>query len=366
MMRKLGGKLFAPFFFIAVMAMMIFLAPDQSLTGSQRTSIDGVFLSEDWIEESRISREIKDLTSGLSNVQQSVTMRRLDEEEPVHAVVLTGDSLADESDMPRVMGNSYDDEEDPGDHEHPYALGLSTVTIDEEDPPAEQWEEHLEADWFSFPDWVQGMRNGAVAHYGTDQAMDVTTVHPDEVKRVIEYTERVETYIRDERDEVRSEQIKEAQEAGEVPPEELDHGPMPVYSEIMRDIRRMNPDVVIIDMNLILDHLLEGTHLSPGVDLDDSELDGQAILNQTYDVLINLHRGNVDHFTTYLMYSDDMRERLPEGEVFNLREDLEALAGQFTIYNDMQVVHLAPVNPYEELRPSFWGQREISPLLTGE
>ncbi|AOM81625.1 hypothetical protein [Salisediminibacterium beveridgei] len=375
MMRKIGGKLFAPVFFVAVMAMMLFLPPDPSLTTSQVNSIEGVFLSSDeWIENNNISQEIKDMTEGLPAAQRSLMMRRLNNEEPVHVVYLSGQDFAGETGIDDRIGERYEwDEASEGreeelddleDHEDPYAVGQSTVTPDEEEVPREDWREGLDYDWTDFPYWVQVLNDDVTTFYNTQQVMDFTTIHPDEVRSVIEYTERVETIRRDYLDEVRQDEIDDAQDAGELPPPEIDHGEMPVYSEITRDVRRMNPDVVIIDLHLLLDHIEEGLRIEEGTN-DINEI----VRRQLYQFMDVLYRGNVDHFTTYFLYPSDINDRLNLGAEADLQEVIAEQISQLTIYNhydERQMAHMVRIPAYSETHAYRWTREYISPLLTGE
>lgn len=364
MMRQIGGKLFAPVFFVAVMAMMLIFPTDPSLTSSQINSIEGVFLSSDeWLENNNISEEIKNSTDGLPPAQQSVMMRRFDAGEKPHVLFLGGQDFASESGIERLLGNRYEDEEDLDDHEDPYAVGTSTVTPDEDEVPPEDWREGQGSNWTDLPYWTQVLRDDLNAFYSGEDVIDLTTIHPDEVLSVIEYTERVEEIRREEADEERRELIQEYRDAGELPPSELNHGRMPVYPEITRDMRRMNPDVVIIDLHLFLDHLDEGLVIE-----EDTNDINEIIRGQLYDFLNNLYRGNTDHFTTYILFPGDISERLGIEGAASLFESLEEQISQLTIYNnhdERQMSHLLRVPTYSETNAYRWTRDHISPLLKG-
>lgn len=322
---------FSIFFFISIFMFMIVFRHEDELTNEQRRAIESVTFTEEWTVHGHLPHDLVKNTVTLPATMKSRIIHRIMEEEPIHLLHLPSEQLASQS----------------GTQAYGMPVGKNVLTSIYGDTNMGQ-----------LPHWYVKLASQLNEKYQEQDLIKLSLIPPSEVDRQV--TETVKAEIEKTRSEEaeRHQQIIAAHDAGESPSyfEEIkreDEEMISVYRDITKQIRSLKPDVILLDFELIVDHMQhEDFRISNSTDISLDET-----IDQTYEFLESLYRP-IDRFTTYLLFSEDVYEKLGFEPTAQLEDSLALLAEQ----NDY--LHFVHVSSYED--NESWMEEDILPLLYSE
>jgi len=303
---------------------MVAFRHEDEMTNEQRRAIESVTLTEEWTVHGHLPQYLVAATEGLPRSAQSRIIHRVMEEEPLQLLHLPSEELGTES-----RTQAYEISED---------RRINVLA------PAEQ-----------LPTWYIELGNQLDAHYDEEEFVELGLLPSSEVNRQVNETIETEFLRKKEEQLERYQQEMTALELGETTTysrerREQDTEPIPVYRDIAKEIRSLYPDVILLDFELIADHM---QHKNFRVSETDT-VNVEETMDQVYEFLESLYRPT-DRFTTYILFSEDVFEKLGFEPTAHLEDSLALLAEQNEFVN---IVHIKPYRDTET-----WMEDEILPLF---
>lgn len=327
---KRKGVIFSVTFFIFIFMFMIVFRHDEELTNEQRRAIESVTFTEEWTLFGHLPPDLVKKTELLPATTKSRMVHRIMEEEPIHLLHLPSEELAAASHS--------------GAKAYSMSEGTSLLSTFRGDTSRGQ-----------LPPWYVKLADRLNEKYEEENLIQLSILPPSEVNRQVIETVKEEVEKKRTEEEARHQQIITAHDTGQSPSyfEEVrreDEEIISVYRDVAKEIRSLNPDIILLDFELIVDHMKDENFRI--TDSNDMSLD--ETIDQTYEFLESLYRP-IDRFTTYLLFSEDVYEKLGFERTAHLEDSLALLAEQ----NDyLNIVHISTYENNES-----WMEEEILPLF---
>ncbi|MCE7792417.1 hypothetical protein K8O68_08310 [Salipaludibacillus sp. CUR1] len=325
--RLVFHLLFPLVFLTAVLLFMVVFRHEEEMTNAEKRAIESVTFEEEWARYGHLPVHLVEATEGLPSPLKSRIIHRMMDEIPLHVMQLPSEELAAETHGAFAGFTAGNEKDEP----------VFFTTVNDETAMRD------------LPGWLVHFSNRFNEVYNTRDMLDITFLPPNEASRVIMETIEEEKEKRLEEEELEQAEGKPGVYSGFG--EEEDE-PIPVYRKIAKDIRAQSPDVVLLDFDLIAEHLEHDE-----VKIAEGGMTGvEETVDQTYEFLEALYR-SIDTFTTYILFSDEVFEHLGLSPTEQLEDQLNLLADQ------NEYVHVVRIPSYNKEDEQEWAENHILPLF---
>ncbi|WP_088031955.1 hypothetical protein [Evansella clarkii] len=296
----MNRKWFPIIFFLAVFFFMVVFRHEEYLSGSESRQIEQVTFEEDWAEHGNIPEHLRDITRGLDGPLRSKIIHKVINGETLNVLYLPST---------------------------PFFERTVRTDIEEQQPLWLEKTEEILSDVYKY-DFV-----------------GLLVLPPDALRYELPEDGEV---IEDDDD------LNDEAPYGELPAQEEEpDAPEPSYLQSVRELRELEPDVILLDMALIAEHL------------DDSEYSVEGYTAQVLELLETLYRPR-DRYFTYMLAGVELHEALFfEREDTTLNDHIERLSEQLDFGVKQAVIDFergAAYMPEDQLHER-WARQVMVPLF---
>ena len=287
--RKKTAKWLPIVFLLAVFFFMVFFRHDETLSGAAVRSIEQVTYSDEWVEHGNIPEHLKEITSGLDGPVRSKIIHKVIKKEELEVIYIPSSAFY---------------ESFAGNNGRP-------------------------------PEWLEYTEQLLAKVYGYD-LLNLTIFPPEALEYKLPELEEPE-----ERFDTNFPQMDR--------PEPLE----PSYMDSVREIRSLEPDVILLDMSLLTEHL------------EEDELSVQDYSGQMLELLETMYNPR-DRYYTYMLVNEDLHEGMRfDGENSMLNERIDKLSDQLKYGSKKEVMEFDYGAAYleEDQLHERWAHNVMVPLF---